>query len=302
MRSYLRTWIIICTVVIGFIGITTHVQPVQAADEGINEMLGVPLIVYGDTLTAEQKEEVKRLLDVEKHDDAKEFTVTGADIAHYIDGDPHSNMYSSAKIIREEKGKGLTVHIVTGDNITKVTVEMYKNALLTAGVEDATVEVASPVKVTGHSALAGIYKAYDVDGEELDKERMELANEELDVATDLADKEGINKEEVSELLAEIKKMIADKKPATKEDVEKIVKEQIDRLNIQLDDADIQKLIDLFDKMRDLNIDFGKVKDQLEDIAGTIKDKLGDLNLDDGFWEKVANFFKEIANWFKNLFS
>src|SRR5699024_5136858 len=230
------------------------------------------------------------------------FNVTGADIAKYIDGDPHSRMFSSAKIVREEKGKGLNVHIVTADNITQVTIEMYKNALLTAGVEDATVHVASPVKVSGHSALTGIYKAYDVEGEELDKERMELANEELDVATDLSEKEDVSDEEVSELLTEIKKMLADRKTATREDVEEIVKEQIDKINIQLDEEDIQRLTNLFDKMRDLDIDFDKVKSQLEDIAQTVKDKLKDLNIDDSFWEKVADFFRDLLNWFKGLFN
>lgn len=301
MMKRLFTWTALCTMVIGLLLITTNNQHVQASD-GINEKLGVPLIVYGDTLTEEQKAEVKKLLDVDGHADVKEFTVTGADIAHYIDGDPHSRMFSSAKIIREEKGKGLTINIVTAENITQVTIEMYKNALLTAGVEDATVDVASPVKVSGHSALTGIYKAYDVEGEELDKERMELANEELDVATDLAEKEGVSSEDVTNLLTEIKKMLADNKPATREDVEEIVKEQIDKLNIKLDEADIQRLIDLFDKMRDINIDFDKVKDQLEDIASTIKDKLKDLNIDDSFWDKVADFFRDILNWIKGIFN
>ena len=301
MMKRVTTWTALCTMMIGLLFFTTHIQPVQAA-EGINEKLGVPLVVYGETLTAEQKEEVRKLLDVDSHDDVKEFTVTGADIAHYIDGDPHSRMFSSAKIIREEKGKGLSIHIVTADNITQVTIEMYKNALLTAGVEDATVYVASPVKVSGHSALSGIYKAYDVEGEELDKERMELANEELDVATDLAEKDDVSKEEVTELLTEIKKMLADRKPVSREEVEQIVKEQIDKLNIKLDDADIQRLTDLFDKMRDINIDFDKVRDQLDDIASTIKDKIKDLNIDDSFWDKVANFFRDIINWIKGLFS
>lgn len=301
MKKRFCTWTALWTMLLGVMLMATSVQHVHAS-EGINEKLGVPLIVYGDTLSDEQKEEVRRIFEVDSLEDPKEFTVTGADIAHYIDGDPHSRMFSSAKIVREEKGNGLTINIITADNITQVTTEMYKNALLTAGVEDATVEVASPVKVTGHSALAGIYKAYDVEGEELDKERMELASEELDVATDLADKEGVSEEQVTELLTEIKKMIADNKPASREEIEKIVKEQIDKLNLKLDEADMQRLIDLFDKMRDLNIDFGKVKDQLEDIATTIKDKLGDLQLDDSFWEKVANFFKEIFNWIRSLFS
>src|SRR5690625_5454661 len=88
-------------------------------------------------------------------------------------------MYSSARITLENAGKGITINIITPENITEVSSDMYANALLTAGVEDATVDVVSPVKVSGHSALAGIYKVYDVEGVELDKVRMELADEEL---------------------------------------------------------------------------------------------------------------------------
>nr|WP_286171000.1 DUF1002 domain-containing protein [Lentibacillus populi] len=274
--------------------------------ESINEKLGVPIVVYGDTLSNSQKQEVRKLLEVKDPDNTEEYNVTGQDIANYIDGDPNSRMYSSAKITREEKGKGLTINIVTLENITEVTSEMYANALLTAGVEDATVDVASPVKVSGHSALTGIYKAYDVQGAELDKERMQLADEELDVSTDLAKKEGMNQEKVSELMTEIKKAIAEQDPATKEEVEQIVKEQLDKLQISLSDQDRQMLTNLFEKMRDLNIDFDKVKNQLEDIASTVKNKIDELGLDPGFWEKVGNFFREIfqmiGNFIKGLFS
>jgi len=304
MRQYLK----IIALFILMIGLVAGVkQPVHANDsDSINEKLGVPIVVYGDTLTEAQKNEVRELLNVTDPSAIDEYTVTGQDIANYIDGDPNSRMFSSAKITREEKGTGLNIDIVTPDNITEVTSEMYANALLTAGVEDATVEVVSPVKVSGHSALTGIYKAYDVEGEQLDKERMELANEELDVATDLANKEGMDKEKVSELLTEIKKDIAEKNPVTKEEVEQIVKEQLDKLEISLSDEDRQMLINLFEKMRDLNINFDQVKNQLEDIASKVKDKIDSLDLDDDFWDKVANFFKDlfqlISNFFKGIFN
>lgn len=271
----------------------------------INEKLGVPILVLGDNLSDAQKEEVRGLLNVEADESVEEFTITGEDAAKYINGNPDARMFSSAKIVRQEEGAGLTINIETPDNITEVTSEMYANALLTAGVENATVDVASPVKVSGHSALTGIYEAYDVQGVELDKERMELANEELGVATDLAKKDGLSQEKVSELLTEIKKDIAELNPATKEEVEQIVKDQLDKLGISLSDADRQMLVDLFNKMRDLNIDFDKVKNQLEDLTNTIKDKVDELGLDQGFWNKVANFFSELfqalSNFFKGLF-
>lgn len=269
--------------------------------DSIDEKFGLPVVVYGDKLSEAQRQEVRDFLKIKDVSTIKEVSVTGQDNANYIGGNPDSNMYSSARIVLEDKGKGITINMVTPANITEVSSDMYANALLTAGIEDATVDVVSPVKVSGHSALAGIYKVYDVEGVELDKERMELADEELGIATDLADKEGMSQEKVSELLTEIKKAIADQKPATKEDVEKIVKEQLDKLGLSLNEADRQMLINLFEKMRDLDIDFGKVKDQLENIATSIKDKVDDLGLDAGFWEKVVNFFKDIFNKLASLF-
>ncbi|GAA0421625.1 MAG: DUF1002 domain-containing protein [Bacillota bacterium] len=308
LKRQLKKFLIGMLIVGLVLGISLPVQADNGASdtESINEKLGSPIVVYGAQLNKNQRTEVRKLLNIKEADNVEEFDVSGQDGAKYINGDPNSNMYSSAKITRQEEGNGLTINIVTPDNITEVTKEMYANALLTAGVENATVDVASPVKVSGHSALTGIYKAYDVKGEQLDKERMELANDELDVATDLAKKEGMSQEKVSELLTEIKQTIAEQNPATKEDVERIVQEQLDKLEISLSEADKQMLIDLFEKMRDLNIDFDKVKNQLEDIASTIKDKANELGLDEGFWEKVANFFSELfqalSNFFKGLFN
>lgn len=275
-------------------------QSAFAVQEG--SMVGQTIVVYGDTLTADQKEQTRRLLEVTNPDEVKEYTVDGQDISRYIGGDPNSRMFSSAKITAQEEGEGLTINIVTPDNITEVTNEMYANALLTAGVEDAVVDVASPVQVTGTSALSGIYKVYDEEGVELDKERMELADEELDIATELSDKEGMDENKVSELLTEIKQEIAEQDPATKEDVERIVKEQLDKLEISLSDEDRQLLINLFEKMRDLDIDFDKVKNQLNDIADKVQDKFGDILEDEGFWQKVEDFFMKVINFFKNLFT
>ncbi|AST93842.1 MULTISPECIES: DUF1002 domain-containing protein [Sutcliffiella] len=267
--------------------------------EVINEKLGFPIVVYGGSLTDTQKEEVKRLLGVTNPDLVDHITVTGDDLKTYLNGNPNSRMFSSAKITLKEQGVGLTVDIITPDNITEVTREMYANALLTAGVEDAVVEVASPVKVTGHSALVGIYKAYDAKGAELDKDRMEVANEELSIATKLA--EEVDKEKVSELLTEIKKQIAEQNPVTREEVEKIVEDQLSRLNIELSPEDRQLLIDLFEKMRSLNINFDNVRNQLEDITKDIKDRIDSVMGDSGFWQGVKDFFRDLFQSIANLF-
>src|SRR5699024_4123336 len=293
--KHILKWMLAITLALGLaVQLPAKTHAVLEIDE--------PIVVYGANLSANQKDEVKRILEVDSQI-MKELEVDGQDIANYIDGDPNSNMYSSVKITPKEAGHGIAVNIITSENITKVTSEMYKNALLTAGVENALIEVGSPIAVTGGSALSGIYKAYDDAGAELDKDRMEVASDELDVTTELAEKEGMTDEKVTELMTEIKKTIAEKKPATREDVEEIVTEQLQKLEINLSEQDRQLLIDLFEKMRDLNIDFGKVKEQLEDIKSTIKDKLGDieLDLDEGFWEKVKGFFNRMIDKIAGLF-
>ncbi len=274
---------------------------VNAEDPVIDERLGVPIVVYGADLSDAEKESVKKSLGVAEEAEVEEITVSGSDLVRYIkDGNDKSRMYSSAKIKRQDAGKGLVISIVTEDNITQVTADMYANAILTAGIEDAIVEVAAPKKVTGHSALVGIYKAYEVTGETLDTERTDVANDELNLATKFSKESGVDSDKVAELLTEIKKQIAEQNPVSKEEVEKIVTEQLGKLNIELNEADRQLLIDLMDRIRSLDIDFTKFSEQLSDMTSTIKEKIGDI--DPGFWESVKQFFADIfesiQSWFK----
>ncbi|HAQ06864.1 MAG TPA: DUF1002 domain-containing protein [Bacillus bacterium] len=271
--------------------------------ESINEKYGLPIVVYGEALSESQKEEVRKLLGIKDTKTVKEITVTGKDLVTYIKGDEHSNMYSSAKITRSDSGDGLIINQVTPENITEVTDEMYANALLTAGIQDAVVDVASPVKVSGHSALVGIYKAYDEgEGTALDKDRTEVANEELNLATKLAKKEGLDNDKVSELLTEIKKEIAAQNPATKEDIEKIIDERLNALGIKLSPEDRQLLVDLFNKMRSLNINFDNVHSQLEELSNDIQKRIEEAVGDKGFLQSVSNFFKDLFESIKNIFS
>lgn len=271
--------------------------------KAIDEKLGAPIVVYGANLSETEKESVKKSLKVNEEPEVEEITVSGQDLAKYIkDSNSSSRMYSSAKITRKNAGEGLVIEIVTPSNITQVTSEMYANAMLTAGIEDATVQVAAPKAVTGHSALVGIYKAYEVTtGEKLDTDRTDVANDELSVATTLTQSAGVDDAKVAQLLTEIKKEIAELKPASKEEVEKIVQEQLNKLEINLSDKDRQLLVDLMNKISKLDIDFGKWSKQLDDISSTIKDKFGSLMEDKGFWESVKNFFANlkdtIASWF-----
>jgi len=274
-----------------------------STEEVVNEKFGAPIVVYGGSLTAEQKDSVKKSLKITDKSDVQEIEVTGKDLATYLqDGDSSARMFSSAKITRKDAGKGLVISIVTPDDITEVTSEMYANAMLTAGIKDAVVEIAAPKPVTGHSALVGIYKAYEVSGEELDPERTDVANDELSIATNLAKDAGIEEAKVSELLTEIKKQIAEQNPVSREEVEKIVSEQLANLKIELSEKDRQLLIDLMDRIRQLDIDFSQWSNELDDLSKTIKDKIGNIVDNEGFWEGVKNFFNNLIDSIRSIFN
>ncbi|KOP81088.1 hypothetical protein AMS59_01200 [Lysinibacillus sp. FJAT-14745] len=301
-----KTWIKLLTatmLVFGVMAPATGYAADNTPPKAIDEKLGVPIVVYGANLSEAEKESVKETLKVKEEPEVEEITVSGQDLVKYIkDSNSSSRMYSSAKITRKNAGEGLVIEIVTPSNITQVTSEMYANAMLTAGIEDATVQVAAPKAVTGHSALVGIYKAYEVTtGKKLNTDRTDVANDELSVATTLTQSAGVDDAKVAELLTEIKKQIAESKPATKEEVEKIVQEQLNKLDINLSDKDRQLLVDLMNKISKLDIDFSKWSKQLDDISSTIKDKFGSLMEDKGFWASVENFFANlkdtIASWF-----
>ena len=74
------------------------------------------------------------------------------------------------------------------------------------------------------------------------------------------------------------------------------------LQIQLSPKDRQLLIDLFNQMRKLNINFGDVEKQLSDITHGFGQKLKNTVEDKGFWQKVANFFSQLLNAIGSFFA
>lgn len=295
---------ITCTLLLAVaLMVPTNALAADNSQKAINEKLGVPIVVYGANLSESEKATVKDVLQVDQEPEVDEITVSGEDLVKYIkNSNSSSRMYSSAKITRQDEGKGLVISIVTPENITEVTSEMYANAMLTAGIEDASVEVASPKPVTGHSALVGIYKAYEVKtGETLDIERTDVANDELAVATQIAQNSNVSDEKIAELLTGIKQQIAEKNPATKEEVQQIVEDQLSKLQINLSEQDRQLLVDLMDRISKLDIDFSKLSDQLSDLSSTFEEKFGEVMQDEGFWNGVKNFFNDLINKISSLF-
>ncbi|MBC9825830.1 DUF1002 domain-containing protein [Carnobacterium inhibens] len=285
----------------------------------VDEKWGKPTVIYGGGLSESQITETEKLLGIENPENVAAGSVTGQDLINYLgDGSGNtSSMISSVLVQKQDSGEGVDVEIVTPENISQITQDQYANAAITAGVKDVKIVVASISKVTGESALSGIYKAFDVNGEELDQERMEVAQDELETTNEIAQENAGNEEfdtaKFDQAIIEIKQSLADLKEqqgelATKEDVERIINEALEKNNLQnaVTQDQIDQLMALFEKYQQTSaIDSAEVKEQLKNLSNTVQDKFGDALQqaeDSGLVDKVGNFFSQIWNAIVGLFN
>ena len=271
-------------------------MPIQALADA---KAGDIVVTLGENLTIAQKEQLLKEMGVDSN--VEIITVSNAEEHEYLGNYISKRLIgtkalSSSKITLGKKNSGL---ILKTNNIDWVTEEMYINALATAGVKDAEIYVTAPFEVSGTAALTGIIKAYEITSDKaIPEDVKQAANEEMVTAAELGDQ--IGTEEASSLITKIKEEMSQNTPQTETEVKEIVEQSANDLGITLTDEQRQSLIDLFNKLKELNIDWNAVGDQLTEA----KNKLtAFLNSEEGqsFLDKIKNFFVSIIDAIKALF-
>ncbi|ESV55100.1 hypothetical protein SAG0136_07745 [Streptococcus agalactiae LMG 14747] len=173
--------ILMSGLVLASLSLPGHALAESQVQSVIDESYVQPDYVLGYSLSDSQKQETLNLLNYQEGKDTNLKTLDTSHYAKIMDVADHSSLklYSSVKIEKLGASKTLTVSILTPENITKVTEDMYRNAAVTLGIQHATIEVASPIPVTGESALAGIYYSLEENGAQVSDESKGLAQEEL---------------------------------------------------------------------------------------------------------------------------
>jgi uncharacterized protein YpuA (DUF1002 family) len=264
-------------------------------------VVGDMIITLGENLTEQQKQDLLKEMNATENDQI--ITVSNAEehkyLGNYI---PKATIgtkaISSTSITIEEQGSGLEV---SSKNINWVTDEMYLNALMTAGVKDATIYVTAPFEVSGTAALTGLIKAYEISSDKVIPEDVkQVANEELVTTAKLGDEVGT--ENASALMAKIKDEIAKNGvPETEADMRTLIENAAKDLGVTLSEEDINSLIELFNKMKDINIDWNQVGQQLDKA----KDQISNfLNSEEGqtFLQQVEEFFIALWNAILSIFT
>lgn len=261
--------------------------------------IGDSIVVLGEDLTTEQERAI--LSEFSPPDGAQKITVSNEEEHKYLEGvvpkaQIGSNALSSVMVTYTEKGSGITVET---SKINYISEQTYINSLVTAGISDADIKITAPFEVSGTAALTGIMKAYEIStGEKISDEVKKIANEEMVTTAELG--EEIGDENATEIINKIKEEVAEKQPQTTEEIRDIVINVVNNFNISLTDAQMEQLVGLFDKMKDLNIDWNQVSDQLKNLAGKASDYLS-TEEGQGFLQGIKSFLNGLIDWIASLF-
>lgn len=296
---------------------TVGTSTAQAIDtDVVDEAWGKPTFVYGGGLSDTELSSTQELFEISSMDDVANTPALGEDLVNYLGyGSGNTASMISSVLVQRDNNSGVNVEVLTPENITTITEQQYTNAAITAGVEDVNIEVASIRPVTGESALTGVYKALDVNGEELDQERMEVAQEELETTSEIAEEEDLDEEESSRLdgvIVDIKQQLGEIKDntdnlATREEIEQIINDALDRYDLQnvISVDNINILVNYFENYQQTSaIDSEQVREQLSEFADNLGDRLGDAwnqAEESGLLDRIANFFRDIVNSIADLF-
>lgn len=226
---------------------------------------GDVMVSLGENLTEQQKNDM--LTELKVPDNAQMITVSNKEEHDYLGefipkSQIGSRAISSASITMGAKDSGLEVQT---NNITWVTDEMYINALTTAGVKDAAIQISAPFEVSGTAALTGIMKAYEATAnKEIPEEIKKMANEEMVKTAQLGD--SIGADNAAALMGKVKDEIAKNEPKTEADLRALIEQVAAELGITLTDAELNMLVNFFNQLKAMDIDWNQVKEQLSVTA------------------------------------
>lgn len=282
--------------------------------------------VYGAALENNQnlQSQTAQVLGVEDSDVIS--YVYREDSIRYLNQD-YSNdiLKSSIRIQQRNEGHGLDLTINESmGQITQITEQMYQNALITSGVTDAVVVIGAAEDVTGESALAGIYKAFEAQGEAIDETYTQNAQQELSIINNITQQnvniEGFSQEQLNKMITEIKINVIDQGgDLTEEQIRNIVNDQMERNGLDgiLSDQQVTNIINIIIQIQNSGIfqseEAERLLDSSRDLVNQITSsdafadaketaaQIGREIQESGVWQRFLDALRDFMNSILNLF-
>ncbi|OPJ57154.1 DUF1002 domain-containing protein [Alkalithermobacter paradoxus] len=227
------------------------------------------VVTLGNDLKTEHRKKILDIFNVDEGD-AEIIVITNQEEREYLGGiAPMSQIgtksISSSYIEPMPEGSGLNVKTL---NLTWVTEEMIANALMTAGISDAKVIAAAPFKVSGTAALTGIMKGFEkATGKKLDAKAKDAANREMIATGELGDI--IGKDKAVQIINDIKKEVVEKRVTNPDDIRTIIRKVANHYDVNLSEGQIDKILDVMNRIGRLELDVNKISNQIKDITNKL---------------------------------
>lgn len=302
------TFTMAAVIAAGTIAVPQNVYATEATEQGDNVVIteeDKPYLALGADLTADQQHTVLSYMGIDAADfDQYDVVYVNNEEEHkYLDAYIPSKQIgtkslSSVLISLTDKGSGVKVSTY---NINYCTAGMYKNALATAGIEDANVIVAGPFELSGTAALVGTFEAYEeMTGESLDESVVDAAMDELVTTGELEQSIDGDPQEIESMIAELKNKIAGGDLDTPEKIQAAIEEVAKDHNLKLSDEDKQKIADLLNKLKGLDLNWDSIANQASEWADKLQESISSGGLQ-GIGQAISNFFAKIIEAIKSLF-
>ncbi len=313
------------------LALITAVPQVVRADDAWTQ----PVATLGSSLTTDQKNgTLSTLQNAAGVSNATQLTVNGATLVKYLNPSgssftESSGVWSSALVQKTNNG-GINVTIVPyngTNNITTITADQYRNAALTAGVSNANLYITSAVKIDGSGALAGVYAAFAQNGENLNNQQINAAQQEVNTLSSITQankgKDGYTDKQLNNAVAGAKQQMASQsnngqQTLSQNQIGNIVDSQLKQNNLTtiINNNQRQLIINLLVNVQKAgslkNTDFkaqaGKLADSIQNSAKGSFDKLNSsLNTQENrnflqkIWDGIVSFFSGIVQWVRSMF-
>ena len=301
-------------------GIVTYLPTEEEIADAIVENENKPYLALGADLSEDQLQVVLDKMGIAREDLANYNVVyiTNEEEHQYLDGYIDSsvigtNALSCVMVKETDAGSGLRLTTV---NINYCTNNMYRNALITAGVENADILVVGPFPLSGTAALIGAMKAYEeMSGETLEEEAKTAALAEIVITGEVVSSGETEEEEgkLQEVIDYVKAEVIGGDISDLEGILDVIEEAELEFNITLTDEQKEKIATLMQQIADLDIDPTKLLEQ----AGDLYDKYGETALKEAkevldgifteevkasLWDSVKSFFSTLWNSIVDFFS
>ncbi|MCT7730759.1 MAG: DUF1002 domain-containing protein [Lactobacillus crispatus] len=311
----LTKYIFLLTSFVAFIFAFFNLSSTQVKADNISN---IPSVAIGSSLTKQQRQQtIQTLTQPLNGSNYQVVNVNGNDLVKFLNptGDNFtvSSRVWSSVMIQKTNSNGIKVQILPyqgKNNITTITADQYTNAALTAGIKNCNIYVTSAIPIDGSGALAGVYKALEEQGTDLDQKRIDAAQDEMNTLSGInkenKGKTGYSDSQLNRAIAGSKKDMAKQgQNITNSKIEKIVNNQINinHLGNTINNNQKMDIIKLLENIRDSGaLKDGNFQDGANSLVKNISKDAHNLVSQSKSVQGQGNWINHLANLLTKLFN